>query len=115
MMRRIAGLLFVFFIGAVAQAQEMSPEMRARFIEDQDQYLNSLNLNLDQRRDYQTITIKYEKLNMAARRAGLSSVALKSKLKNIRKRKDVDMKRILNKYQFKLYLKRQKEIDHDYE
>ncbi len=115
MMQKIGLLLFSCLCVSLSQAQEMSPETRERFIKDQDQYLLSLNLNLDQRRDYQTITIKYEKQNMAAERAGLSGGALKSKLKNIRKAKDAEMKRILNKYQFKLYLKRQKEIDNNYE
>lgn len=115
MIQKIGWFLSAFLFITFAQAQEMSAETRARFIKDQDRYLNSLNLNLDQRRDYQVITIKYEKQNMAAQRAGLSGGALKSKLKRIRKAKDAEMKRILNNYQFKLYLKRQKEIDNNYE
>lgn len=114
-MQKFCLLLPAFMFAVLVQAQEMSPETRARFIKDQDEYLLSLNLNLDQRRDYQTLTIKYEKQNMSVQRAGLSDGALKSKLKNIRKAKDAEMKRILNKYQFKLYLKRQKEIDNNYE
>ncbi len=115
MMKKYGLFLVGLMLVICTHAQEMSPETRARFIEDQDKYLQSLNLNLDQRRDYQTITIKYEKRNMSAQRSQLSNGALKSKLKSIRKAKDEEMKRILNKYQFKLYLKRQKEIDNNYE
>lgn len=114
-MQKIGLFLFSCLLVYIGQAQDMSPETRERFIKDQDQYLLSLNLNLDQRRDYQTVTIKYEKQAIAAERAGLRGGALKSKLKSIRKAKDADMKRVLNKYQFKLYLKRQKEIDNNYE
>ena len=114
-MRNMVMFLVAFIAVTFVHAQDMSPETRARFIKDQDRYLESLRLNLDQRRDYQTITIKYEKQNMNAQRAGLSAGALKSRLKRIRKAKDADMKRILNNYQFKLYLKRQKEIDRNYE
>lgn len=115
MIQKSGLFLVTFLFAAFLLAQDMSPETRERFIKDQDEYLLSLNLNLDQRRDYQVITIKYEKQNMAAQRAGLTGGALKSKMKSIRKAKDVEMKQILNKYQFKLYLKRQKEIDNNYE
>lgn len=114
-MRNLWLMLFMCMMVSWVHAQDMSAETRKRFIQDQDAYLNSLNLNLDQRRDYQTITIQYEKRNMAAQSAGLNTSALKSRLKRIRKAKDAEMKRILNQYQFKLYKKRQKEIDTNYE
>lgn len=101
--------------GLPVLAQDMSPETRERFVKDQDAYLKTLNLNLDQWRAYQVITTKFEKRNMAARRGAKSKGALKSQLKSLRKAKDAEMKAILNKYQFKLYLKRQKEIDNNYE
>lgn len=95
--------------------QDLSPEMRERFVKEQDQYLETMNLNLDQWRYYQNITVKYEKQNMAARQLAKNPGALKSRLKSIRKAKDADMRKILNKYQYKLYLKRQKAIDRNYE
>lgn len=115
MVRKFWVFLLTFGLLSFLKAQDMSAESRARFIKDQDQYLETLKLNLDQWRAYQNITVKYEKQNMAARQRTRNPGALKSRLKSIRKAKDANMKRILNKYQFKLYLKRQKEIDTKYE
>ncbi len=98
-----------------SEGQTLSEEMRARFVEDQDKYLQQLDLSLDQRRAYQSITIKYEKIFMSIYRSDLNAAGKKRQVKRYQKDKDGDMKKILTQSQFKQYLNRQKAIAKYYE
>jgi len=95
-------------------SQELSQETRKQFVADQEEYLKSLRLSLSQQRAYQTITIKYEKVFMNVYRSGLSPAAKKKQVKNSLKKKAKEMSKLLSKDQYRLYLRRQKEIAENY-
>ena len=95
--------------------QELTGEKRAQFIAEQDAYLESLQLSIDQRKAYQLITIKYEKVLQSIARSDASDKVIKSNTKKALKEKDIEMKAVLSPAQFKRYLKRQKEIAEYYE
>ena len=112
----IHGLLLLCLSAPLfAVSQDLSPENRAQFVKEQDAYLESLHLSIDQRKAYQLITIKYEKLYQALARSEASGSTKKSKAKKIQKAKNADMKALLSSIQYKRYLKRQKEIDKNYQ
>lgn len=94
--------------------QQLSTETRKRFVADQDRYLEGLSLSIDQRKAYQTITIKYEKVFMNIYRNNASSSMKKRQVKQFQKKKNKEMATILSRVQFKQYVNRQKEIAKNY-
>ncbi|MFY0689025.1 MAG: hypothetical protein JXQ90_17780 [Cyclobacteriaceae bacterium] len=110
--------IFLFLLalsgGFVLQAQDVSPEMRAKFVKDQDAYLEKLQMGIDQNKLYKITTIKYDKMVMNVDRSTLSKKAKKKRIKSIEKAKNTEMRAILNDWQYKLYLVRQKEIKTGY-
>ncbi len=110
------GVLFSLLMIICLQlvGQSLSDVQRKEFVRDQDIYLKSLNLSIDQNRAYQTVTIKYEKIYMAIYRSDMSPAAKKRKVKSSKKAKNKEMSQILTRDQFRLYLGRQKEIAEKY-
>ena len=94
--------------------QELSKETRARFVEAQEEYLNAMKLSIEQKRNYQTITIKYEKAFMDIYRNRANQTTKKKQVKNAMKKKDKEMNQFLSKEQYRLYIRRQKEIANNY-
>lgn len=105
-------VLLVFAL--IGRGQQLSEETRKRFVADQDRYLQRLDLSLDQRKAYQTITIKYEKVFMNIYRNSASSSTKKRQVKQFQKKKNKEMAGILSKVQYKQYANRQKEIANNY-
>jgi hypothetical protein len=96
------------------KGQDLSGAERERFIADQDKYLEKLNLNIDQRKAYHLLTVRYDKQFISVERSNRSKKEKKKLKKTIRKAKDTEMRAILNDYQYKLYLERQSEIEKNY-
>ncbi len=93
----------------------MSPEMMAVFMKDQDKYFEQLDLSGNQKRYYEEITRKYDKrLQSVDLAIDVSPSRKKTIRREIQKSRNAEMKKILSSYQYKTYLRRQKEIKTKY-
>ncbi|MEM9327721.1 MAG: hypothetical protein AAGA85_18780 [Bacteroidota bacterium] len=106
--------MVVLITMCVCVGQEMDPETRARFVAEQDVYLESLGLSIDQRKAYQQITINFEKLFQTLDQSTKSASFKKKHQKKLVKAKHAEMKNVLSPGQFKRYRRRQKEIEKNY-
>jgi hypothetical protein len=113
-MNKLLMMLAAILMSGVSFSQELSPEMRAKFVKEQDAYLKKLNLDIDQNKRYKITTIKYDKMVMKVERSTLNRRSKKKRLKTIEKAKNVEMRGILNDWQYKQYLIRQQEIASNY-
>ena len=108
------GLLSGFLFHSNTYGQQLSPQTRARFVKEQDQYLQQLALSEKQKRGYQTLTIEYEKEFMTIYRSKITPAAKKKRVKQEQKRKNQEMSNLLTRSQYQRYIKRQKEIAKNY-
>ncbi len=109
------GIYLLCICGAIAQPQmELSPEIRKKFVEDQTAYFAKLDLSDHQKRGYEEITRRYDKQLLSVEWSALNAPAKRKRTKSLNKRKNTEMKVLLTGDQYKLYLKRQKEIREKY-
>ena len=106
----------MFFAGhGFSQVREYSAEVQKRFMSDQDTYLKRLNLSSQQKQIYEEITRRYDKELQKVEWSRLSPAAKKQRSKSLKKSKNAEMKNLLENYQFKMYKKRQAEIENNYQ
>ena len=109
-------LLFVLFlIGtdatfAQSKANNLSEEQKEEIKKNLEEYATALNLSEDQRPKFEEITMKYAKQLQAVKDSGGRRMSKFKKVKSIRKNKDADMKSLLSKDQYKVYLEKQEEM-----
>ena len=108
-------LIWIFAYMKVQAQEELSPEMRRKFVDHQTDYFVRINLSENQKRNYEEITRRYDKRILNVNWSELKKAAKKKRIRSLNKRKNTEMKALLANDQYKLYLLRQKEIRKDYE
>ena len=84
---------------------------RDAFIQAQNEYLQSLNLDFYQNKQYQILTRNFDKQVMKINVSNIPDAVKKKRIKKLKKEKDKQMKLLLDSRQYKLYVRRQKVID----
>lgn len=112
----LATLLLIGFVSGAQDmfGQDFTPEMREKFIADQEVYFQELNLADNQKRSYEEITRRYDKEIQNLGWSGIVRKLKKKRMKGIKKAKNKEMKALLATDQYKLYLRRQRQIENDY-
>jgi len=113
---KVFSLLFaLFLIGtnttfAQSRANDLSKEQKEEIKKNIEEYASALDLSEDQRPKFEEITKKYAKQMIAVKDSSGRRMSKYKKVKSIRKNKDAEMKRLLSKDQFKVYLEKQEEM-----
>ena len=105
----------LFLIGisttiAQTRANNLSEEQKEEIKRNLEEYATALSLSEDQRPKFEEITKKYASQLQAVKDGGGGRRAKFKKVKAIRKNKDAEMKTLLSKDQYKVYLEKQKEM-----
>ena len=119
---KILSLLFaLFLIGtntSCAQSKATTQSRATNLTEEQkeeiknnlEEYATALHLSVAQKPKFEEITKKYAEQMKAVKDGGGRPMSKFKKVKSIRKNKDADMKSLLSKDQYKVYLEKQKEM-----
>ena len=95
---------------AQSRATNLTEEQKEEIKTNLEEYANALNLSEDQRPEFEEISMKYAKQLQAVKDSGGRRMSKFKKVKSIRKNKDAEMKRLLSKDQYIVYLEKQEEI-----
>ena len=113
---KILSLFFaLFLIGtnttfAQSRANDLSEEQKEEIKKNLEEYATALDLTEDQRPKFAEITKRYAKQMKAVKDNGGRRMSKFKKVKSIRKNKDAEMKTLLSKDQYKVYLEKQEEM-----
>jgi len=113
---KILSMYFAFFLFgtnttiAQTRANDLSEEQKEEIKKNLEEYAAALDLSEDQRPKFEEITKKYAKQMIAVKDGGGRRMSKYKKVKSIRKNKDAEMKKLLSKDQYKVYLEKQKEM-----
>ena len=113
---KVLSLFFaLFFIGintsyAQSKADNLTEQQKEEIQKNLEEYAAALDLSEDQRLKFEEITKKYAKQMIAVKDSGASRMSKYKKVKSIRKNKDAEMKTLLSKDQYKVYLEKQEEM-----
>ena len=113
---KILSLFFaLFFIStnttfAQSRATNLTEEQKEEIKKNLEAYAAALHLSEEQKPKFEEITKKYAEQMKAVKDSGGRPMSKFKKVKSIRKNKDADMKSLLSKDQYKVYLEKQKEI-----
>ena len=113
---KVFSLLFaLFLIGtnttfAQSRANDLSKEQKEEIKKNIEEYASALDLSEDQRPRFEEITKRYAKQMKAVKDSGGRRMSKFKKVKSIRKNKDAEMKTILSKDQYKVYMEKQEEM-----
>lgn len=99
-------MIFIAMMNSYAQ----SSITREEFVQQQNAYFQKLSLEFYQNKEYQIITRNFDKQVMSINLSDAPKGLKKKRIKKLEKEKNKKMKGVLNARQYKLYLKRQKEI-----
>ncbi len=118
-MSKVISFFFLVLVCLTSEGQNLfgedfSPETRERFVADQEAYFSKLGLSDNQKRAYEEITRRYDKEIESLSWGGIIPKLRKKRLKTLKKLKNKEMKQILASDQYKMYLRRQKEIETKY-
>ena len=105
----------IFLIGtnttfAQSKAANLTEEQTEKIKKNLEEYATALHLSEEQKPKFEEITKKYAKQMIAVKDGGGRRMSKYKKVKSIRKNKDAEMKRLLSKDQYKVYLEKQKEM-----
>ena len=92
---------------AQSRANNLSEEQKEEIKRNLEEYATALSLSDDQRPIFEEITKKYAKQLIAVKDGGGRRMSKYKKVKSIRKNKDAEMKKLLSKDQYKVYLEKQ--------
>lgn len=112
---KILSLFFaLFLIGtnttfAQSRAANLSEEQKEEIKKNLEAYAFALHLSETQKPKFEEITKKYAKQMKAVKNSGGRPMSKFEKVKSIRKNKDAEMKSLLSKDQYKVYLEKQEE------
>ena len=95
---------------AQSRADNLTEEQKEEIKKNIEAYATALNLSEQQRLKFETITKKYAEEMKAVKDSGGSRRSKFKKIKSIRKNKDSEIKTLLSKDQYKVYLEKQKEM-----
>jgi len=113
---KVLSVIFaLFLIGtnttfAQSRANDLSEEQKEGIKKNLEEYASALDLSEDQRPKFEEITKRYAKQMIAVKDSGGRRMSKYKKVKSIRKNKDAEMKKLLSKDQYKVYLKKQEEM-----
>ena len=113
---KILSLFFaLFLIGintncAQSRATNLTEEQKEEIKKNLEAYAAALHLSEEQKPKFEEITKKYAKQMIAVKDGGGRRMSKYKKVKSIRKNKDAEMKRLLSKDQYNVYLEKQEEI-----
>ena len=107
--------LATFLIGmstSFAQATEASftEEQKADMAQALESYYAVLALSEEQKGEFEAITKKYGKQMLAVKDSNIGKLQKYRKVKGIRSKKDAEMKKLLSKDQYQVYLDKQAEL-----
>ena len=113
---KILSLFFaLFLIGintncAQSRVTNLTEEQKEEIKKNLEAYAAALHLSEEQKPKFEKITKKYAEQMKAVKDSGGRPMSKFKKVKSIRKNKDADMKSLLSKDQYKVYLEKQKEM-----
>jgi hypothetical protein len=113
---KILSLFFALFligtntIFAQSRAANLTEEQKEEVKNNLEEYAAALDLSEDQRPKFEEITKKYAKQMIDVKESGGRRMSKYKKVKSIRKNKDAEMKTLLSKDQYKVYLENQEEM-----
>ena len=113
---KILSLFFVLFLinvnttFAQSRAANLSEQQKEEIKKNVEAYVTELQLSEEQKPKFEEITKKYAKQMIAVKDSGGSRMSKYKKVKSIRKNKDAEMKSLLSKEQYNIYLEKQEEI-----
>ena len=95
---------------AQSRGANLSEEQREEIKKNLEEYATALHLSGDQKPKFEEITRRYAKQMIAVKDSGGRRMGKYRKVKSIRKNKDAEMKRLLSKDQYNVYLEKQEEM-----
>lgn len=113
---KVLPLIFAFFllsmnsILAQSKATQLTDEQKAEMAENMEAFQELLKLSEVQKPQFEAITKKYAGQMMALKDGGGSKYSKYKKVKSISKNRNAEMKKLLSKEQYQLYLEKQKEL-----
>ena len=93
-----------------SKADNLTEEQEEEIKRNIEEYTAALALSEDQRPKFEEITKKYANQMKALKDSGGSRMSKFKKMKSIRKNKDAEMKSLLSKGQYSIYLEKQEEM-----
>jgi len=95
---------------AQSRAASLTEEQKEEIKKNLEAYAVALDLSEEQKPKFEEITKKYAKQMKAVKENSGRRMSKFKKVKSIRKNKDAEMKTLLSKDQYKVYLEKQKEM-----
>jgi len=113
---KILPLFFALFLinvnttFAQSRGADLTGEQKEEIKKNVEEYAAALHLSEAQKPEFEEITKKYAKQMKALKDSGGSRMSKFKKVKSIRKNKDAEMKYLLSKDQYIVYLEKQEEM-----
>ena len=95
---------------AQSRATNLTEEQKEGIKKNVEAYAVALHLSEEQKPKFEEITKKYAKQMKAVKDSNDRPMSKFKKVKSIRKNKDAEMKQLLSKDQYKVYLEKQEEM-----
>ena len=114
---KISSLIFALFLFststtfAQSRADNLTEEQKEELAASMEEYFSVLDLSEEQKSEFEVIAKKYAEQMKAVKDSGGRRMGKFKKVKSIRNDKNEEMKELLSKDQFKLYLEKQKEME----
>lgn len=96
---------------AQSKANNLTEEQKEEIKRNIEEYAVALNLSEDQRLQFEKITKKYALQMKAVKDGGGRRMDKFKKVRSIRENKDAEMKALLSRDQYKIYLDKQEELN----
>ena len=95
---------------AQSRGANLTEQQKEKIKKNLEEYAAVLHLSEEQKPKFKEITKKYAKQMKAVKDSGGSRMSKYRKVTSIRKNKDAEMKQLLSKDQYKVYLEKQEEM-----
>ena len=95
---------------AQSRATNLTEEQKEGIKKNVEAYAVALHLSEEQKPKFEEVTKKYAKQMKAVKDSNDRPMSKFKKVKSIRKNKDAEMKQLLSKDQYKVYLEKQEEM-----
>jgi|GEM_PF-553903 len=113
---KVLSLFFALFLMgtnttfAQSRAANLTEEQKEEIKKNVEEYAAALHLSEAQKPKFEEITRKYAKQMKAVKYSGGSPMSKYRKVQSIRESKNAEMKPLLSRGQYKIYLKKQEEM-----
>ena len=111
---KMASLFLTFFQLSIntsfaqAPATDLNEDQQERLAKSIDVFFEVLDLSVEQKRSFEAITKKYAEEMVAVRDGKGGRISKYNKVQSFRSRKNTEMKELLSKDQYVIYLEKQK-------